>query len=139
MRTTMHTTWTILIGLAWLGACDPPEDEFAAEIDDDAGEIEPRALLTMKSVMTYAKNAGVPCSRLVVTGALAKAESELKTDAKHWNEPDPPYCPNGSLDRGLWQINDCWWPNYSDACTYDAVCNAKAMAQISNYGADFSL
>ena len=43
------------------------------------------------------------------------------------------------MDRGLWQINDCYWGNYSDACAFDPTCNAKAMAEISNYGQSFAL
>ena len=137
--TTLHRTLGMLLIMS-LGACDDPDelaDGFGEAVDGDAAD--ERALLTMKSVMTLAKNAGLPCNRLVVAGALAKGESGLYTNATNWNGPQPPDCPNGSTDRGLWQINDCWWSNYSDACTFDATCNAKAMAAISNKGADFSL
>jgi hypothetical protein len=144
MRRTLHRfSWT-LTALVMLGGCDEPGDEAEAGFaeEDEAGEddeVSERVLLTMKGVMTLAKNAGLPCDRLVLAGALAKAESGLYTNAYHDNGPQPPQCPNGSRDRGLWQINNCWWANYSDACAYDATCNAKAMAAISNKGASFVL
>jgi hypothetical protein len=43
-----------------------------------------------------------------------------------------------STDRGLWQINDHWHPDVSDACAYDRNCNAKHAYAISSQGTDFS-
>jgi murein DD-endopeptidase MepM/ murein hydrolase activator NlpD len=43
-----------------------------------------------------------------------------------------------SRDRGLWQINDHWHPEVSDACAFDPGCNARAAYTISNGWTDFS-
>lgn len=89
-------------------------------------------------IMTLAKNAGLPCDKLVIAGALAMAESGGWSDAVHVNG-SVPGCEAGSRDRGLWQINDCFWPGYDDACAFDPECNAGAMADISDDGASFEL
>ena len=34
---------------------------------------------------------------------------------------DNPY--KGCKSRGLFQINDCFWPEVSDGCAFDAKCN----------------
>jgi hypothetical protein len=111
-------------------------------IDGDTPQpiaVEPaERLLGTSTILGHARSAGVPCDRLVVAGALALAESGGYTNATHTN-PASGDCPSGSTDRGLWQINDCYWENYSDACAFDPGCNAKAMAEISNYGESFAL
>ncbi|HXM54533.1 MAG TPA: peptidoglycan DD-metalloendopeptidase family protein [Candidatus Dormibacteraeota bacterium] len=43
-----------------------------------------------------------------------------------------------SRDRGLWQINDHWHPEVSDACAFDPGCSARAAYAISNGWTDFS-
>jgi hypothetical protein len=45
---------------------------------------------------------------------------------------------DGSIDRGLWQLNSRWHPEVQDSCAYDPVCNGKATLRISNKGTDFS-
>lgn len=32
--------------------------------------------------------------------------------------------PPGSIDRGIWQINDYWHPEVSDQCAYDIECSS---------------
>ena len=46
--------------------------------------------------------------------------------ATNWNT-------NGTVDRGLWQINSIW----GGLSTYDAAGNARAAVQISHDGADW--
>jgi hypothetical protein len=46
--------------------------------------------------------------------------------------------PDGSDDRGLWQINNRAWPNVSGKCAFDAQCNADAAWKISAKGATWS-
>jgi len=65
--------------------------------------------------------------------AVALAESggdpaEVGTNQDQWH----------SRDRGLWQINDHWHPEVSDACAFDPACNARAAYVISNGWTDFS-
>lgn len=43
-----------------------------------------------------------------------------------------------SRDRGLWQINDHWHAEVSDACAFDPGCCARAAYAISNGWTDFS-
>jgi uncharacterized protein YgiM (DUF1202 family) len=81
--------------------------------------------------------AGWSGSTLVTAVAIALAESDCTAGAQHWNPPDGS-CPNGSLDRGAWQINDCYQSWVSDSCAYDLYCNARAAHTIygwSGWGA----
>ena len=43
-----------------------------------------------------------------------------------------------SVDRGLFQINDHWHAEVSDACAFDPACNTNAAFAISNGWTDFS-
>jgi hypothetical protein len=78
--------------------------------------------------------AGYPA--IVVAVAVALAESSCNPNAQNVNGPTSG-CPNGSVDRGLWQINNCYHPDVSDACAYNAMCNAIAAYQISNGGTNW--
>lgn len=91
------------------------------------------ATLSMMGVAAIAAGVGVPADQLAVCVAIATAESGLRTDAVGHNGPTSG-CPNGSRDRGLWQINDCYHPDVSDDCAFDANCNARAMYAISSGG-----
>ncbi len=82
--------------------------------------------------------AGFPRDDTLVTAvAIAMAESGCVRKAKLVNGPTQG-CPNGSVDRGLWQINSCWHPEVSASCTYRVRCNALAAYRISSGGTDFS-
>jgi hypothetical protein len=107
--------------------------------DDGDEEVatQSHALVGVADAMHYAHAAGIPCDwRLVVAGAIAMAESSGSPTAVGRNGPTRG-CPNGSRDRGLWQINDCYHPSVSDACAFDSACNAQAMVSISNHGSNF--
>lgn len=84
-------------------------------------------------VARLAQSVGVPPDQLPTAVAIAWAESGLRTNAVGHNGPTPG-CPNGSRDRGLWQINDCYHPQVSDAQAFDALGNAQAMFEISQGG-----
>ena len=65
--------------------------------------------------------------------AVALAESAgdptaERTNNDQWN----------SRDRGLFQINDHWHFEVSDACAFDAACNTNAAYVISNGWTDFT-
>ncbi len=94
--------------------------------------------LSLARVMALAHEAGLACDRLTMAGAVAMAESEGWTAATHQNGASGD-CPSGSTDRGIWQINDCYWPMFDDACAFDPACNASAMAIISGDGESFQL
>lgn len=87
-------------------------------------------------VARYASRAGVKDADLRIAVAIAWAESGLRTDAVGHNGPTQG-CPNGSRDRGLWQINDCYHADVSDACAFDPACNAGAMFRISSGGTNW--
>jgi len=77
--------------------------------------------------------AGYRSDGLVVAVAVALAESTCTPSATGTNPPTAG-CPNGSSDRGLWQINSCYHPTVSNGCAYDAQCNATAAYRISSGG-----
>ena len=60
----------------------------------------------------------------VVAVAVEWAEAGGNTDAKHVNT-------DGSIDRGLWQINSRWHPEVTDAQAYDANASTDAAYRIS--------
>jgi hypothetical protein len=74
---------------------------------------------------------------LVTAVAVGMAESNCNPFAQYVNGPTPG-CPNGSVDRGLWQINNCYHPEVSDACAYAAQCNANAAYTISSQGTNWT-
>ena len=53
------------------------------------------------------------------------AESTCNPSATGTNPPTEG-CPSGSRDRGIFQINDCYHSEVSDACAYDLQCNVDA-------------
>lgn len=57
------------------------------------------AVLTDSQIAGYAKGAGFPANEIATAVAIALAESNGRTDAINRNNS------NGSVDRGLWQIN----------------------------------
>ena len=85
---------------------------------------------------TVASRAGFSGDKLVTAVAVGLGESSCRPDAYNSNGPTKG-CPNGSVDRGLWQINSCWHPSVSENCAYDAQCNANAAYRISAKGANF--
>ena len=85
---------------------------------------------------TVASRAGFSGERLVTAVAVGMGESSCRPDAYLSNGPTKG-CPNGSTDRGLWQINSCWHPSVSKSCAYDAQCNANAAYRISSGGANW--
>src|SRR5690242_6778975 len=66
-----------------------------------------------------ADNAGFNGGNLITAVAVGLAESGCNPSAQNHNGPTRG-CPNGSTDRGLWQINDCYHPNVTNACAYNA-------------------
>ncbi|MEV7231663.1 SH3 domain-containing protein [Polymorphospora sp. NPDC051019] len=76
-----------------------------------------------------ARAAGWTGENLVVAVAVALAESWCTAGAQNRNGPTAG-CPNGSLDRGGWQINNCYHAWVSDACAYELYCNARAAHDI---------
>jgi hypothetical protein len=61
---------------------------------------------------------------------------QLHPNATNTNSP-PPQC-GESTDRGLYQINSCYHPEVTDACAFDAQCNADAAYRILSQGTDWT-
>ena len=84
-----------------------------------------------------ARQAGFHGQALRVAVAVGLAESGGDPTAKRRNPPTPG-CPTGSLDRGGWQLNDCYHAEVTDACAYHLVCAARETYRISAGGADWT-
>ncbi len=77
--------------------------------------------ITREQTAGYAKNAGFPDSELSMAVAIAEAESGLNPSIQ-----SPPNKDKwGSIDRGLWQINSHWSPDYQPIKILDPDINAK--------------
>ncbi len=72
-----------------------------------------------------------PVRQIVVAVAVAMAESSCNPNAVYTNS-------NGCRDRGLWQIDDCAHPDVSNACAFQAQCNADGAWRISNHGSNWT-
>jgi hypothetical protein len=87
------------------------------------------ASVAAKAGFSYSRSvAGYP--QMVVAVAIAMAESSCNPSAQLVNT-------NGCIDRGLWQIDNCAWPNVNDTCAYQIQCNADAAYNISADGTNW--
>jgi len=86
---------------------------------------------------TVGHTAGFRNEALVTATAVGMAESSCNPSATNTNGPTSG-CPNGSTDRGLWQINDCYHSEVSDSCAFNAQCNANAAYRISSGGTNWT-
>jgi len=116
----------ITIALA-MTACAAPVEEDTSSTSQAAYAGE---RISAGQIAAAARQAGLPCNTIVTATAVALGESEGYLAATHVND-------DGSVDRGLWQINSYYWPMYSTECVFDAACNAKAMAAISSNGSNW--
>ena len=82
-------------------------------------------------VASYWKSAGGSSSTCQTAVAVANPESNFDCSATYTNT-------GGSIDRGLWQINDYWHPEISDSCAFDCQCNANGAYSISSGGKDWT-
>lgn len=116
------------IAFFFLGCAAVPE--LREEKGSTSSHLEGGQLLPAQ-IAHAARAAGVPCGdKLVTAVAVGLGESDGVLDAKHYNG-------DGSVDRGVWQINSSAWPMYSEACVFDAACNAGAMVDISGSGSNW--
>jgi Lysozyme like domain/Ricin-type beta-trefoil lectin domain-like len=93
------------------------------------------ALTAFKAGFSYTYYTSTPIGNvrsIVVATAVAMAESGCTPSAVNTN-------PDGCRDRGLWQIDDCYWPQVSDSCAFNAQCNGNAAwGLISGQGTDWT-
>jgi Lysozyme like domain len=88
-------------------------------------------IFTRQQITPHATAAGFTGRGLSIAVAIAFAESSGKTDARLVNA-------DGSIDRGLWQINSRWHPEVTDAMADDPATAAREAFRISKSGADFT-
>lgn len=69
--------------------------------------------------------------QIIVALSVAMAESSCDPNAVNINS-------GGSEDRGLWQMNNVYHSEVSDACAFQIQCNADAAWNISGHGTDWS-
>lgn len=77
------------------------------------------AVLTAEQVTKIVQQAGWSGDDIAIAVAVVFAESSFDTSAVNINA-------DGSYDRGLFQINNKYWPSCTDVCAYDptGVCAA---------------
>lgn len=88
------------------------------------------AIISVALARQYASQAGFIGNSLDTIVAIAQAESSLNTSAQHTNS-------DGSIDRGILQINSRYHSEVSDSCAYDATCAFGQGYRISNKGTNF--
>ena len=86
--------------------------------------------LSVAQIGGLAEGAGFSGSGLAMAIAVALAESGGNPTAINYDS-------NGTVDRGIWQINSVH-TQYSTNCVYDPACNAGAAFAISAGGADWN-
>lgn len=89
--------------------------------------------LTPAQVAAVCARAGFTGPRLTRAVAVVLAESGGRTDAVNVNHDS-----HRSRDRGLFQINDYWHKEVTDAAAFNPETNARAAYRISNGGRDWS-
>jgi Lysozyme like domain len=88
-------------------------------------------------VAAAAQQAGFAGPALRIAVAVALAESGGNPNARRPNPPTPG-CPAGSVDRGPWQLNNCYHGEVPDDCAFDLACVAAATYRISAAGTDWT-
>jgi hypothetical protein len=89
------------------------------------------AVLSAAQARSYAAAAGFSGQALSTIVAIAQAESSLNTQAQHTNG-------DGSIDRGILQINNRWHHDIDNNCAFSPDCAFRAGFSISRGGRDFS-
>jgi len=89
------------------------------------------ATISVAQAQSYAQAAGFSGNSLNIIVGIAQAESGLDTSARGTNT-------DGSLDRGILQINNRWHPEVSDSCAYNPACAFQQGYRISNKGTNFN-
>ena len=125
---------SLLAGIVPGTAVVPPSVQKTAPVEHQqcqSRSISDGDQLSADQLAKLAKDTGFTGDGLVTAVAVALAESSGWTKAVLVNT-------NCTKDRGLWQINDYWHPEVSQAQAFDPVSNAKAAFDISDSGSDWS-
>lgn len=87
--------------------------------------------MTYQQMLQLAQAAGFTGTGALVIAAIGEAESSGIPSNTHTNS-------DGTIDRGILQINSYWHSEVSDTCAFDPQCAFSAAYRISNNGSDFS-
>lgn len=93
--------------------------------------VSPMAGLSVDQVAVHASHGGFRGRRATLAVAVAMAESGGDPRATGHNR-------DGSIDRGLWQINSRWHKEVTDACAFNPDCAARSTFRISSGGTNWS-
>jgi Lysozyme like domain len=89
--------------------------------------------MSISEVIAVAQKAGFTGTGLITAVAIAIAESGLNPIAINYNNDS-----HNSVDRGLWQINSYWHPEFTAPDIFNTDTNARAAYAISKGGKDFT-
>ena len=94
--------------------------EVAFTVENSQAEIVWHQPTWQEEVLIMVKDAGLDVE---LVKRLIQHESHWKPDNSNPNK-------DGTLDRGLWMINDYWHPEVSDECAYDWFCSTREAIRI---------
>jgi hypothetical protein len=109
----------------------------AAAVGGGSNSAMPAGARGGTGLVVAAVQAGFTGRGLRLAVAVGLAESDGNPTARGPNPPTPG-CPAGSLDRGAWQLNNCYHAEVSDACADDLACAARETYRISAAGSDWN-
>src|SRR3990167_60463 len=89
-------------------------------VENSLAEVEWHQPTWQEEVLLMVKDAGLDVE---LAKRLVQHESHWKPDNSNPNK-------DGTLDRGLWMINDYWHPEVSDECAYDWFCSTREAIRI---------
>lgn len=114
-----------------------PASIHGGEVANNSGFAPNVSTVSGQICAVAAVHQGFPTSDLVTAVAVAMAESGCNPAVANQNGPTSG-CPNGSTDRGLWQINNCYHPNVTNPCAYAVECNGYWAYQLSSGGTNWT-
>jgi hypothetical protein len=124
------TLLAALVALASSGTATAGNGGVCFECEPAAGGPDPAdGVLSLRELRALTRDVGFVRPR--VAAAIAMAESSGRVRAVGRNRKPR------SIDRGLFQINSRWHLEVSNACAFDARCNAEAAYRISEGGRDW--
>jgi len=91
-------------------------------------------VLSVAQARQYAQSAGFSGNALDTIVAIAQCESGLDTNAVNIIGNTP----QGSIDRGVMQINSYWHKEVPNTCAFDPMCSFQQSFRISGSGTQFT-
>lgn len=93
----------------------------AVQVDNAQAEIKWHQPTWQEEVLMMVREAGLDAD---LANRIIQHESWWDPDNSHLNK-------DGSLDRGLWMINNVYHPEVSDDCAYDWFCSTREAIRIA--------